>query len=70
MARTFELVFTRLPVGSAAQMRAASVDHKESVRSLSYPNAILLLPLCIDAEGVISWRADAKDAGRFKNRAR
>ena len=51
-------------------MGAAGIDDEESIRCSRHPDAVLLLPFCIDAYGVIGWRADAKNAGRFENRAR
>lgn len=50
VAWALKLVFAGAPVGSAAQVRATSVDHKNAIGSLIDPDAILLLPLCIDAE--------------------
>ncbi len=60
MARTLELVLTCLPVGRAAEMGAASVNHKKPVGSSGHPDAILLLPLGIDAERVVAGRPDRK----------
>src|SRR6185503_4870622 len=70
MARALELVLTGLPVGRTTEMRAARVDDEETVGSSRHPDAILLLPLGIYTERVVVWRSDAKDAGRFENRAR
>ena len=70
MARAFEFVFTGLPVRRAAEMRAARVDDKETIGSSRHPDAILLLPLGIDAKRVVGGSPNTKDAGRFKNRAR
>src|SRR6185369_5452344 len=67
MARAFELVFTRLPVGCAAQMSAACVNDEEPIGRSRHPDSILLLPFGIDADGVVSGRSDTKDAGRFEN---
>src|SRR5215211_7394006 len=70
MARAFELVLTCLPVGCTTEMSATCIDDEESIGCFRHPDAVLLLPFCIDAERVIAWRADAKRAGRFENRAR
>ena len=67
MARALELVLARLPVGRAAEVRAARVDHKQAIGSSCDPDAILLLPFGVDADRVIVRRADAKYAGRFEN---
>src|SRR3984885_11268300 len=48
VAWTFEFVFGGLPVRSAAQMCAASVDHKQTVRCAINPNAIFLLKFGVD----------------------
>src|SRR4029078_7114342 len=53
MARAFEFVFTLLPVGCAAEMSAAGVDDEEPIGRPGHPDTILLLPFCIDAEGII-----------------
>src|SRR5438270_10452252 len=37
---TLELVLARLPIGRAAQVRAACVDDEEPIRSLINPDAI------------------------------
>src|ERR1051326_8414964 len=66
VTRALELVFAGFPVGRAAEMRAARVDHEESIGSARDPDAVLLLPLRIDADGVISRRPDAKNAGRLE----
>lgn len=55
MAGTLEFVFTGFPVGRATEMRTARVDDKEPVRCFGYPNAVLLLPLCIHAQGIVAW---------------
>ena len=51
-------------------MSATRVDDEESIGCSCHPDTVLLLPFCIDAESVVVWRADAKFAGRFENRAR
>ncbi len=60
MAGAFELVLACLPIGRTAEMGTAGENHKDAVRSLGYPDAILLLPLCIDAQCVITGGTDAE----------
>src|SRR5262249_48323653 len=66
MTRTFELVFTRLPVGRAAEMRAARIDNEQAIGRAIHPDAIFLLPLGIDAESVVSRISDLERSGRLK----
>src|SRR6185369_9822892 len=70
VARAFEFVFTGLPVGRATEVCAARVDDEEPIGRSRHPDAVLLLPFGIDTQRVVAWSADAKDAGRFENRAR
>src|SRR5437899_4559813 len=70
VTRTLELVLTRFPVGRAPQMRAAGVNHKHTVRRLIHPDAVLLLPLGIHAQGIIAEKSNFESAGRFGNRTR
>jgi hypothetical protein len=70
VARTFELVLACLPVWSAAEVGAACIDHEQPIRRFGHPDAILLLPLRVDAETVIIWRSDSEDAGGFENGSR
>ena len=70
MTRTLELVFAGLPVRRATKMGATRVDHKKAIRSLSYPDSILLLPLGVDSKCVIGGCAYAKYVGWFQDRAR
>ena len=65
---TLKLVFARPPVWSAAKMRAAGVDNEYPVRSLVDPDAILLLPLGIDAKRIVGWKTNPKYAGWLENR--
>ena len=51
-------------------MSATGINDEEPIRRSRDPDAVLLLPFCIDTECVVVWRANAKDAGRFENRAR
>src|SRR5690349_11321418 len=66
----FELVFAGFPVGRAAEMRAARVDHEESIGSARDPDAVLLLPLGIDAYRVVARRPDSENAGWLENGTR
>ena len=70
VTRTFELVFTGFPIGSTAQMSAACIDYENPIGGLRHPNAVLLLPFCIYAKCVITWRTDAEGAGRLKDCSR
>src|SRR5437763_15829969 len=62
---TLELVLARLPIGRAAQVRAACVDDEEPIRSLINPDAIGLLPLRVHALRVVAGKTDAKDRRRL-----
>src|SRR5215469_8406785 len=66
VARTLEFVFARLPIWSAAQMRAARVDHKKAVGRAVNPDAIFLLELGVDAECEFRWIADFENGVRFE----
>src|SRR5579863_7244775 len=52
VARTLEFVLTRLPIGSATQMRTARVDHEYAIGSAIHPDAVFLLKLCIHSQTV------------------
>src|SRR5713226_6842823 len=47
VTRTLKLVLARLPVRGTTQMRAARINHKQTIRRLVHPDAILLLPFRI-----------------------
>src|SRR5437867_13381371 len=70
MAGTLEFVLTCLPVRCTAEMGATSVNDEQPIRSLCYPDAILLLPLRVDAQRVIARRTNSKDTRWFQNRTR
>ena len=70
MTRTLEFVFARLPIGRAAEMGAARVDHEQSIRSLIDPDSILLLPFRIDTKRVVARKSNFKNGGRFEDGAR
>src|SRR5689334_25213795 len=53
VTRALEFVLAGFPIGCAAEMRAARIDHKEAIGSARDPDAVLLLPLRVDANGVI-----------------
>ena len=67
VTRTFEFILTRPPVRCATEMSAARIDYKDAVRRLVDPDAILLLPFCIDAQRVVRGKANFKLARRFQN---
>src|SRR5262249_32631846 len=53
VAGTFEFVLAGLPVGGAAQVRAAGINHEQTIGSAVDPDAVLLLPLSVNSESVI-----------------
>src|SRR5215208_2323140 len=70
VARALELILARLPVGRAAQVRAARVDDEEALAVTHHPDAVLLLPLRVHPERVVAGEADAEDARRLEDGAR
>src|SRR5579859_595970 len=66
MAGTLEFVLAGFPIGSAAEVRATGVNHKQAVRSAVHPDAVFLLTLGIHTESVIRREADLKYSGRFE----
>src|SRR5260370_21248550 len=68
MTRTLEFVLARFPVGRATQVRAARVNYKQTVGGLVHPDAVLLLPLGINAQGIIAGKSYFECAGRFGDR--
>src|SRR5690348_3445967 len=70
VAGALEFILACLPVGSAAQMRAARVDNKNAVRSAVHPDAVFLLELGVYAKRVVGGIADFKNRGRLEKRAR
>ena len=48
VAGTLEFVLAGLPIGRAPQMSATRINDKQTIRSLVYPDAILLLILSVD----------------------
>ncbi len=70
MAGTLEFVFTGFPVGRAAEVRAARINHKHAIGSFVNPDSILLLPLGIDAKCVIRRKANRKLGGSRIERGR
>src|SRR5216684_336048 len=69
VARALELVLAGFPIGCAAQMRAASVNDEHTARRAVHPDAVLLLPLGIDAQSVVRSVANLENRRRFKERA-
>ena len=70
VARTFELVLRRLPVGRAAQVSAARVDHENAVGRAVHPDAIFLLKLCVDSQAEVRGIADLERSSRLEQCAR
>src|SRR6266436_6622822 len=68
VAGTLELVLAGLPIGCATQMRAASVDDEYAIRRAVHPDAVFLLPLGIDTQGVVRGVADLEYGGGFEER--
>src|SRR5579862_5121160 len=58
MARTLEFVFAWLPVGCATEVRAAGVNHEQAIRCAIHPDAVFLLPLCIDTKRIVGGITD------------
>src|SRR5260370_1463967 len=69
VARALELVLAGFPIGSAAQMGAASINDEHTTRRAVHPDAVLLLPLGIHAQSVVRGVANLEDGGWFKERA-
>src|SRR4029077_21239625 len=69
VAGTLEFVLAGSPTGRAAKVRASRVNHEKSVRRAIHPDAVLLLPFCIDTEGIVRWKTDFENGGRFEKRA-
>src|SRR5437763_7227489 len=67
---TLELVLARFPIGRATKVRAAREDDKEAIRSLINPDAIGLLPLCINALRIVAGKTDAEGARWLEDGAR
>src|SRR5436305_3438275 len=70
VAGTLKLVLAGFPIRRAAEMSAARVDDKDAVGRAIYPYAIFLLPLGVDAEGVVRAIANLESGGRLSQRAR
>src|SRR5262249_38302181 len=69
VARTLEFILARLPVGGAAQVRAASINHEQAVGGAINPDTVFLLPLRVDAESVVRRIANLERSARFKKSA-
>src|SRR5258708_4878988 len=70
VAWALELVLAGLPIGSAAQMCAASVDDEYPIRRAVHPDAVFLLPLGIHTQGIVRGIADFENGRRFEKGAR
>jgi hypothetical protein len=66
VARTLELVFALFPVGSTAQVGAASKDGKNTFRIPNHPDAVGLLESGIDAEPEVGRIADHENGLRLE----
>ncbi len=66
VAGALELVLAGFPIRSAAQVSAARVNDEHAIGSAVHPDAILLLPLGVDAQGIVRGVADLEDGGRFE----
>ena len=58
VTRALELVFTGLPVRSAAEMRANRRDHENTLTVSYYPDSVLALELGVDAVTEVRGVAD------------
>lgn len=70
VAWAFEFVFARFPVGRAAQVSAARVNHEQAIGRAVNPNAIFLLPLRIDTKRVVRGITDLERSARLEQGAR
>src|SRR5437763_214019 len=70
VTRALKFVLACLPIGRAPQMCAAREDDEQALGVLHNPDAPLLLPLRIHADGVVAGEADAEDARRLEEGAR
>lgn len=70
VARAFELVFARFPVGCAAKVSAPGVNHEQSRRGSYDPDAILLLELRVHPQSEIRDRAHGELSLGFKESSR
>src|SRR5208337_200859 len=70
VARAFKFVIAGFPVGRAAQMRAARVNHEHAIGCAVHPDAVLLLKLGVHAQAVIFGIADLKAGRGLEERAR
>src|SRR5436853_3012150 len=60
VTRAFELVFAGLPVGSASEVGASGINHKQPFGVANYPDAVLLLEFRVDADAKITGETDSK----------
>src|SRR5207248_6950266 len=70
VARAFEFVFARLPVGGAAEVGAASVNDEKTIRRAIDPDAIFLLPLGINPKSVVGGVSNLEGSTRLEQCAR
>jgi hypothetical protein len=70
MTWAFEFVFGGFPIGSAAQVRAATEDYKDAVPFPNHPNAVLLLESLVHARLEIRGVPNFENGARLEKRAR
>src|SRR5438105_4593598 len=66
VTRALEFIFGGLPIGRAAQVRAARVNNEEPVGRAVNPDAVLLLKFRVYADAVIGRIADLEYGARLK----
>jgi hypothetical protein len=62
VAGALEFVFARLPIRSAAQVRAACVNHEQTIGRAVDPDAEFLLELSVDAESELRGISNFEDS--------
>ena len=67
VARAFELVLARFPIGCAAQVSASGVNHEKPFGVSNNPDAVLLLKFCIDSKTEVGRIADSEDGAWFED---
>src|SRR6476660_166656 len=66
VARALKFIFARLPVRSAAQVRAARVNHEKAVWRAVDPDAVFLLKLRVDSERKLGRVANLEESVRLE----
>jgi hypothetical protein len=70
MTRALEFVLGWLPIGRAAQVRAACIDDEKLIRCAVHPNPVLLQIFLVDTERIVGWEPNLEDGRRFKEHTR